>query len=920
LLLQTKLFKPTLRPSLIPRPQLIAQLNAVLGLGTPGLAARFTLVSAPAGFGKTTLVSAWLAQLTTVNPQFSEQNSAWLSLDENDNDPVRFLDYFIAAIQTVVPGIGETAVHALQSPRPPAAEVILTLLINDIIRHERPIILVLDDYHVITAPSIHQALTFLLEHQPQQLHLLITTRSDPPLPLSRLRARGQMVEIREKDLRFTFDEVRLFFDQVMGLTLSTGELKALEQRIEGWVAGLQLAALSMHGRDDLSDFIAAFTGSNHFIMDYLIDEVLERRPKGTKNFLLQTSILDHLCGPLCDAVTGRSDSQAILERLVQANLFLLPLDQERQWYRYHHLFADVLLNRLGHEAASPAAGMELLETLHRRASDWFDAHGLLDEAIQHALAAPDIERAAALVEQSILPMIHRNEIQLLRSWLEQLPLDVVMGRPRLLLGHGWVLMFTGKSQAAKKWLAVPQVEAALNSAGLPPEIQGELALLRASIARARFEGDHGLADAQQALALLPVEQPGLRAGAIHLIGVAQFRQGDTAAASQAFIEAVAVGEAEEGPYMALDALQDLASIQIRQGHLEQIKQTCQQAMRMADRWGGRLLPVAGMAYIDFGGVLYEQNDLVGAAQALEHGINLLRGSTEHYLLSEGYTLLARVNQAVGDQAGALTAIEEGEDWLNQIQIADERSWAFLALGQARVWLSQGDIDAAARWARGCNWWPDDTHLGHHQAVTLVRLRLAQSRYNGQKDALLETAGKVKQLLAATESKAWWGHVIELSVLRALLCRLLGDGRGAMTCLERALRLGRPEGYLRIFVDEGQPLRALLFDFRSQQPRHRTNGFDSRSRQLLAYIDKLLAASPAPVTPSHPGSDSLLDPLSQRELEVLHLVATGASNQDIADALVVALPTAKKHVSNILSKLNASSRTQAVAEARDLGLL
>lgn len=392
-LLQTKLFKPALRPSLITRNHLINRLNDGLGKGTQGFAARLTLVSAPAGFGKTTLVTAWLAQIAAHPSQFSGARVAWLSLDENDNDPIRFLTYLTAALQTAVPGLGEMAVPLLRSSQPPAAEAILTLLLNDIGRNDQPLILVLDDYHVIESAAVHQALTFLLDHQPPQLHLLITTRSDPALPLSRLRGRGQMVEIRGNDLRFTFDEVQLFFEQVKGLTLLNEETAALEQRTEGWIAGLQLAAvamqspLSMKERDDLPRFIAAFTGSNRFILDYLTDEVLEQRPKGTRDFLLQTSFLRRLCGPLCEAVTGQRESQALLERLEHANLFLTPLDEQRYWYRYHPLFAEVLQARLRQ------SGGDQLPELHRRAAVWHKSQDMIDEAIHYALAGADFEEA-----------------------------------------------------------------------------------------------------------------------------------------------------------------------------------------------------------------------------------------------------------------------------------------------------------------------------------------------------------------------------------------------------------------------------------------------------------------------------------------------------------------------------------------------
>ncbi len=906
LLLETKLFKSALRPTIIARQHLIDRLNDSVGKGTAGFAARLTLVSAPAGFGKTTLVSAWLAQVTQFNPQLSDEQLAWLSLDENDNDPSRFLTYLIAALQTAVSDLGEKAAALLQSAQPPAAETILTLLINDISQNNRPLILVLDDYHVITTPSIHQVLGFLLEHLPPQLHLLLTTRSDPPLALSRLRARGQVVEIRAHDLRFTVDEATQFFNQVMDLNISKEETEALDERIEGWIAGLQLAALTLKDRVDRAELIAAFTGSHRFILDYLTDEVLDRRPKGTRKFLLQTAVLGRLCGPLCDAVTGQRGSQAILEQLEQANLFLVPLDGERHWYRYHHLFADVLRSRQQQASTSATDGVETAGELHRRASIWFEQEGLIDEALRHALSAPDIERAAALVEQNSQTALQRSEIFLVRTWLDLLPAALVQTRPRLILARGWVLVFTGHSQEANRWLLTPRIMTLLEAPELPADIGGEWALLRAAIARFHHDDADTLKFAQQALDFLPEPQRGLRAGAIYLMGTAHFRQGDSATASQAFAQAAALGETAEASYMALMAAQDLASIQIRQGQLTQTRQTCQQAMRLAARWGGRTLPSAGMAYIDFGGVLYEQNDLAGAAQALTYGIDLLRGSTEQYLLAEGYTILARVYQARGDPERALAAIEQGEAWFNQVRVADFGSGALLALGRARLWLRQGNLLAATRWGQQVQPWPEDTHLGYLQTVTLIRLRLAQYQHQARSDYLHDAAAMSKRLLAAAETKEWWGLVIELALLQAIVCQVRRDTTGMLINLEQALTLAEPEGYCRLFLDEGEPVSTLLRQARQQGLFPHT-------------IDKLLAAFTAEIL--HQGrADVLPELLSERELEVLRLVATGAANQEIADQLFIAVSTVKKHIGNILVKLDAPNRVQAIVRGRALGLL
>jgi len=823
-------------------------------------------------------------------------------------------------LQSAVLGIGKTAVHLLQLPQPPATESVLTLLINDISQNAQPIILVLDDYHVITTPAVHQALTFLLEYLPPPLHLLISARSDPPLPLSRLRARGQIVEIRANDLRFTLDEAGLFLNQVMGLTLSNKEMAALEQRTEGWVAGLQLAALSMQGRHDLPDFITAFTAGQRFILDYLTDEVLERRPKGTRNFLLQTSILDRLCGPLCNAVTGQSESQAILERLEHANLFLTPLDEERHWYRYHHLFADVLRKRLQQASSSTAKGVIATAELHHRASAWFEQEGLIDEAIRHALAAPDVERAASLVERNGLIMRQRSELFLLRAWLEQLPAGLVQTRPRLILAHGWILVLTGHHQALEQWLAAPLASAALAAPDLPADILGELALLRATLARFRRENARSLELAQQALRHLSDDEPGLQAGALYAIGVAHLHQGDIAAASQAFTETVILGEARGIPYATLIAWQDLSQLQIRQGQLSQAIQTCQQAMRVAARRGWQAMPAAGMAHVCWGQLLYERNDLAGAAQALADGIERLRGSIEQYVLAQGTVTLAQVQLARGDLEGAVGTIRRGEDWFTQMRVAETSAGISLGLGKVRLWLGQGNLNTATRWAQSCHWRPEDTDPGYLQAVTLVRLRLAQSRRQGQGRFLQEAEGIIDRLLAAAEAGGWWGQVIELSILRALLCQAQGDSTGMRISLERALVLAEPEGYVRVFVDEGDPMRLLLTDLQATIRQKLTAAVDNASLSLLTYIEKLLATFSQPAPADKPKYETILEPLSERELDILRLIATGRTNKEIAELLMIAVSTVKSHINSLYSKLGTQRRTQAIAIARDLGLL
>lgn len=906
LILQTKLFKPAPRPSLIARQHLIDRLNEGLGHGAEGFAARLTLVSAPAGFGKTTLVIAWLAQLATVEAGAVGSEVAWLSLDEGDNDVVRFLLYLIAALQTVAPAVGQAAKGVLLSPQPPPPERALTILLNDVSECGAPLVLVLDDYHVITNMTVHRALIYLLEHMPPFLHLLLNTRRDPPLPLSRLRARSQMTELRAADLRFTPDEVQQFFEKVMGVTLSEEEVAALDQRTEGWAVGLQMAGLSMQGREDLPALIAAYTGTHRFILDYLTDEVLEQRPKGTRNFLLQTSILDRFCGRLCEAVTGQPGGQAVLEQLEHDNLFLIPLDEERIWYRYHHLFAEVLRNRLQAAIASPGERVATETELYGRASAWFEEEGLIDEAVRHALAAQDVESAAALVERYSVVMFQRSEILTSRAWLERLPQELVQSRPRLILAQAWAMLLGGHGHGLEQWLSAPQARAALAAPDLPADIQGEVALLQATHARYRRDDALSLALALQAQELLANDDRGLLAGASFTIAAAHLHQGDVATASRIFTETAALGETRGGPYMALAALQELCEIQMRQGHLGDVSLTCQEMARMSGRWGWQLMPAAGMAHTYVGEVLYQRNELEEAARELSRGTTLLRGSTEQVVLAMGYVTLCQIQMARGDFQGALVTIEQGEEWLTEMHLGDRGAGTLLALGKCRLRLGQGQLNAAAQWFAACRWENEETNTGYMQRVGLVRLRLAENWRYPQEQFPIEVVEMLDRLISLKESGQWFGQVIELLILQALVSQAQGDFSGALSILEGVLGLAEPEGYVRVFVDEGEPMADLL---------HRAR----RQGIFRDYVETLLDAYVAE-EPATAKQDLLPDPLSERELEVLRLAATGATNKDIGEALFIALPTVKKHMGHILVKLDTQNRVEAIARARELDLL
>jgi LuxR family maltose regulon positive regulatory protein len=913
-LLQTKFFKPSLRPSLIARPQLIAQLNAALGSGTQGFTARLTLVSAPAGFGKTTLVSSWLAQLADLKRHYSDKSAAWLSLDKDDNDPVRFLTYLIAALQTVAPTIGESAIHSLQAPQAPALETILTLLINDLSQNDQFLILILDDYHLITSPSVHQTLTFLLEHLPPALHLLIISRSDPPLPLARLRASRQVIELRADDLRFTFDEVTLFFNQVMKLKLSNEEVEALEQRTEGWVAGLQLAALSMQGRDDLPNFIADFTGSHRLILDYLTDEVLEQRPGGSKDFLLQTSILDRLCGPLCDAVTGQHGSQTVLERLEQANLFLMPLDDSRHWYRYHHLFAEMLQARLRHNQP------ELLPALHRRASDWYEAHGAIAEAVKYALSGGDVARAASLIERERWALLGRGEINTLHRWLDQLPGEIVRARPGLCLTYAWIFSLLEQAEAIEPRLQDAERALTASAAAVPEQaaeadaMRGEIATLRAETALSRSDIPAALEFCQHGLRLLPQAATLMRGVTTYFLGHAQRRGGQMAAAEQTYAEASALGQQVDNLLLALHALANLSIVQMALGRLDEAAASSQRILEIAAERRRQAWPVTGLAYQGLGRLHYEWNDLDAAAYDSRLGIEFGQRGGLIGLEFNSRSTLAFTLQAQNDQVGA-------DEMLRRIATMTEQHHhpvyaAIAAAQEARLRLRQGRLEEAASWAKECGLRLDDADLPYRLEagyLTLAAVFIAQ----GQAEAVLDLLHRLQQ---AAEADQRTGSLIAILELCALAWQAHGDTGAALAELESALILAEPQGYVRAFVDEGAPMRALLSEYRLRLIRESRPISNGDVGHLLAYTNKLLAALPSPDAPAQPPVSPYLDPLSERELEVLSLIATGASNREIADTLVLAVSTVKKHVSNILSKLNATSRTQAVAEARALGLL
>jgi LuxR family maltose regulon positive regulatory protein len=861
---------------------------------------KLTLISAPAGFGKTTLLGGWIPT--------SERCVAWVSLDEGDNDPVYFWAYFIAALQMLHPAIGELALAQFRSPQPAPISSVLTSLVNEIDAFHDDFALVLDDYHVIKTQAIHDGLAFLLDHLPPRMHLVISTRTDPPLPLARLRGRGRLAELREADLRFTSDEAAAFLNQVMGLGLSAADVAALEARTEGWIAGLQLAALSIKDHADRTGFIAAFTGSHRFIIDYLVEEVLNRQTEFVRAFLLSTSILDRLCAPLGNALTDAETGQATLEYLERNNLFLIPLDDQRRWYRYHHLFADVLRHRLQEEQPDRVA------ELHRRASAWYAAERLVGEAVHHALAGRDFERAARLIESVAGDMLRRGSSVSLVRWLDAMPEETVRARPRLCLVRGWTY-FVGPAlslENADEWAQLALRTASANGS-LEPGLSGEAAALQAMVAVTRGEVARSRELARQALDDLPLDSP-WRSAVTFCLGTTHFESGDMAAAAHVLSEALRLSQAEGAHYIQYAAASFLADIQVFQGHLGRAMELYQQVLAWADHGlpqKGSVMAQAGQAYI-----LCERNQLDAALAHVQLGadqVDLVGGAWSAHVL---YRVLARLQRAQGNWTDALDTLERAYQMGQSGQVSLVVTQA--AALRAGLQLAQGDLEAATAWAENSGLSPDDPEVGHPgwrevAYLALARVLDAQGRH-------AEALALLDRLMGSAQAEARHGSAISILVLLALVQQARGNRSRALECLERALALAEPEGYIRVFVDEGEPMRSLLADFQSMIRKRLHAGADEASPRLMAYAYKLLAVFSGPDPAVTPNSESPPDSLNQREMEVLRLIHAGLTNQEIADQIVIAVSTVKWHINHLYAKLGVHTRTQVLARAKELGLL
>jgi LuxR family maltose regulon positive regulatory protein len=894
-LMATKLHVPRPRTSLVPRTHLVEQLQQ-------GMEHALTLLSAPAGFGKTTLLAQWLAE--------SGLPAAWVSLGPEENDPTRFLAYVIAALQTLDAQLGTTAVALLLTPQPPSPEAVLAVLSNDLASREGHYTLVLDDYHVITAESIQRGMTFLLEHLPSQLHLILAARADPPLPLARLRAQGQLAEVRTADLRFGTTEAGMFLQEVMGLDLPVDAIATLEQRTEGWIAGLQLAALSLQGRTDTSAFLAAFSGSHRYVLDYLSEEVLAQQPAVVQQFLLHTCILERLSGPLCDAVAGQSGSQAMLEALERANLFVITLDDERVWYRYHHLFAEVLRSRL--QQAQPT----LVPVLHRRASDWYEQHELPVEAVQHALAVPDFELAARLIEPIAFSIAFHGQFSTVLEWFNSLPQALVSARPFLSVYYANLLMYTNRLEAA----AARAQEAEGRIQELPEEqaqtLLGLVLATRASIAGYSGDLPRAIPLAHRALELLPEAEVISRQGAIITASRAYEVSGDVTPTTEHEVAAVVASIRPTGSLIAvMSSICRLARLYVLQGRLQQAAFTYAQVAQLIPR--PEVLQTMYNSfyyYFGLGDLLREWNDLDGTDQRLLQGMALVNETRtiEPFSAVLGYTALARLQQARGNAPGALATLDE------LMHLAKRRHFPphLMTQGAAvrtQLELAQGNLETALRWAdaSSLSLTDDDlSYLREAEYLVLARVRIAQARDDPAAPFLPDILGLLDRLLLDAEPKARMNSVLEILVLRALAQQAQGNRTAALSTIEQALLLAAPEGYMRLFVDEGAPMLALL---RQAHTRSRVPG----------YVATLLSAfgeqhvSDLILTSARPGP--LAEPLTEREREVLRLLLEGASNREIARRLVVSVNTVKRHVYNLCGKLDVQSRAQAIVRARTLNL-
>ncbi len=883
-LLTTKLYTPRVRPELVLRPRLIERLNA-------GLHHKFTLISAPAGFGKTTLVADWLGNGT--------RPVTWLSLDEADNDPARFFTYFVAALQKIDPAIGQAAQAMLGAARPPAPDVVLTSLINDVAAKASPFVLVIDDYHVIQTLPIHQQLVFLLEHLPPQMHLVLNSREDPPFPLARMRAREQITDIREADLRFTQAEAADFLRKVMRIDVSLDDVAALQQHTEGWITGLQLAALSLQRGGSLQSMIQPIAGSNRYILDYFMEEVFRLQPPEIQDFLLKTSLLSRFNAALCDAVVERKNSREVLFHLERANLFLTPLDEAQQWYRYHHLFADLLRHRL----ESEVEGRPAINALHRKASQWYAANGLPADALHHALEGADWGAATDLLLDLSSGMMRRGEFITLLRWFQRFPVEVIHDNPRLCHEYVWPLILTEQFEIAESFIALAEqgVPAIGDRASA---FWGSIATARAHIARARGDVPHVIEYSEQALALLPQDDLGSRSIVALNLGIMQWYRGNLVEAEKALREAERAGRLSRNNYAHWAALVFLGRIQIAHGHLHKAVEFYRQVIEQ----GGTSM-IVSPAHYDVGRLCYEWNDLDAAADHLRQGIEVSERSNSAELQVGGYGTLALIKQTQGEPMAATALVDKVSHLLETANIPTPtrvNSTVYCALAL----LDQGEAATAARMLAPYSK-PEEVR-SVVDYLFLLYAQIVACLAQGQRAEAAERLGMFQSMAG---SWGWHSMLVRAQALQAVIASTQETARAA---LAEALTLAEPEGYIRTFVDLGKPMRLLLADYSAQTAEHK------------AYVDRLLSVfsipdmqpeiqTEAPKSKIQNLKSEMVEPLSDREVDVLHLLADGLTNQEIALTVHISVNTVKTHLKNIYDKLGVHTRREVIARAKALGV-
>ena len=870
-LLRTKVNIPLVRAEIVERNRLLDRLDEGLNL-VNGFNRQLTLVSAPAGYGKTTFVSAWIKRLGLP--------AAWLSLEETDNDPTRFLTYLIAAVQKVQDGFGKAINKLLASAQGPPIEVILTMLVNDLAAISTPLVLVLDDYHVIHMLAIHKQLTFLLEHQPVNLHLVVATREDPLLPISRLRARNKILEIRQDELRFTLEETTDFLQRVMGLELTADQVSVLERHTEGWIAGLQLAALSMRGQADAAGFIQAFTGSSRYILDYLVEEVFERQASDVKDFLLKTSILEKLCVPLCDAVVSDQlpeSSDKILEYLEQSNLFIVLLDQSRTWYRYHRLFQELLHHRLR------LSGLNEAE-LHIRASQWYEAQNYFSDAIEHSLLAQDWGSAARMIGAANAEMLNHGESVTLLNWYGRLPQQVVYSRCELCLGHAWAALMASQFE-----LAASLLERAEQLADAGSNSMGEVASAQAFLARAKRDNARAIEKSEQALALLPETDVAVRGIIAMNLGLAYWHEGQLAEAEPVLLQACDLCSKAGNHFALLTAQLFLVKVAGSRGQIHQAAEMAEQLIR-----DGGQVHILLLAHGDLAEIHFEWNNLQEAWEHYEQVFALSQRSGNVEFIQAAYLRRAMLAHALGNDADAISALTEADNMARDFPaVIRSRNAAF----GVQMALARNDPQMLAHWEPQVNAEVDAHSFYRFMGLTRPRLLIAR----GKKEEAAET---LKAIYEKASQSGWGYGMIVVRILQSLAAKSKDE---AIRFLSDALRMGEPEGFVRSFVDAGKDVIPLLHEA-------------AKRGIAREYVKRILAEAGEVFEKTGAGAGSMIEPLSAREIEVLRLLMAGMSNREIAEKLFISAGTAKTHIHNLCGKLGAHNRTEAAMRAKELGLV